>query len=68
MVPHQPQVGLVFLGAKAQETENLEQPQHKLIPLLYSQLSSRTPGVCSCQVLVPALHPGPGRVHRATTP
>lgn len=30
MVSHQPQVELVFLGAKAQEMENLEQPQHKL--------------------------------------
>lgn len=29
-VSHQPQVGLVFLGAKAQEMENLEQQQHKL--------------------------------------
>lgn len=30
MVSHQPQVGLVFLEAKAQEMENLEQLQHKL--------------------------------------
>lgn len=33
---HQSRVGLVFLEAKAQEMENLEQLQHKLIPLLYS--------------------------------
>lgn len=29
-VSHQPQGGLVFLEAKAQEMENLEQLQHKL--------------------------------------
>lgn len=39
-----------------------------LIPLPYSRLPWKTPGGCHFLVLAPALHPGPGGVHRVSTP
>lgn len=95
---HQPQVGLVFLGAKArgmgslaqwqmrlgntkhmpvvlswgsvpsQLTPSLTQRGPYLIPLPYSWWPWRTPGGCHCLALAPVLHPGPGGVHRVSTP